>query len=207
MEVIRTGKPSRTIFTNYEPVGSRWFQLDRYPYFDADNNVIGAIIVEVEITDRIQIEDRLKQLLEQERDLRDQLEMQNQQRVEFTRTLVHELKTPLTPLLMASEILAEQQKDEDLRKTARVVYNGALALNKRIDELLDLAKGEIGMLKLHYSRHDPVEIIREVCDYMSYSFESKNQEFIVDIPEKMPLIDMDDERIGQVLINILDNCL
>jgi PAS domain S-box-containing protein len=205
LEVIQTGEPKRVIFTNYEPPGARWFQLDRYPYRDAAGNVVGEICMEVEITDRIDIENKLKQALGQERVLRDQLEIQIQQRIEFTRALVHELKTPLTPLLMASEILSKASIREEAHNTAKIIYNGAIALNNRIDELLDLAKGEIGLLKLDTKPQNMVYIISEVCDYMSYAIKSKNQEFTCAIPDTMPIINVDKQRIRQILINLLDN--
>lgn len=205
LEVIRTGEPKRVIFTNYEPPGARWFQLDRYPYRDPSGNVVGEICMEVEITDRIEIENKLKQALDQERVLRDQLEIQIQQRIEFTRALVHELKTPLTPLLMASEMLAKTSIEEEAHNTAKIIYTGAIALNNRIDELLDLAKGEIGLLKLDLKPQNMAEIIKEVCNYMSYAVKSKNQEFTCTVPDTIPLIDIDKQRIRQVLINLLDN--
>lgn len=203
--VLSTGQSERSIFSNYEPKGLRWFTLDRYPYHDADNNIIGVIIVEIEITDRIQIETQLKQVLEQERILRDRVEAQIKQRIEFTRALVHELKTPLTPIIMASEILAKQQPTEELSSTARLIYNGSVSMNERIDELLDLAKGEIGLLKLNCQPHNIVEIVSEICSYMAYTFKAKKQDFTVEIPPQLPIINIDDQRIRQILINLLDN--
>jgi PAS domain S-box-containing protein len=205
LRVIKTGKPERTVFTNYEPQGERWFTLDRYPYYNANDEVEGGIIVEVEITDRIKIENRLEELLEEERRLKDQLESQINQRIEFTRALVHELKTPTTPLLMASELLINKASDAETRRIAEVINHGAEALVERIDELLDIAKGEIGMLKLNRQMHDISEICREVSEYMDFTFKTKNQKYTTDIPKKMPACLVDDQRIRQGLINLLDN--
>ena len=62
-------------------------------------------------------------------------------RNEFARTLVHELKTPLTPLLAASEILSQRESNSELKAIAETIKNGATDLNGRVDQLMDLAKG------------------------------------------------------------------
>jgi signal transduction histidine kinase len=67
---------------------------------------------------------------------------------------VHELKTPLTPLLVASELLVSKKKPKTLQKVTEVIYTGSRDLNERVDELLDLAKGEIGMLQIQPVRYD-----------------------------------------------------
>ena len=75
--------------------------------------------------------------------------------MEFTRALVHELKTPLTPLLGASDLLNNNLKEEPWSSLARQAYKGATDLNKRIDELFDLTRSEIGILKLKYVVTNP----------------------------------------------------
>ena len=168
IKVLETGHPSRSIFTNQKPVGLRWFQLVRYPYYDNNKRVVGVANVELEITDRIQIENRLKKLLEQEKVLRDRLETQNQQNVEFTRALVHELKTPLTAIISSSELLSEELGSASPSGRLAVnIINSACSLNKRIGELLDVAKGEIGMLRIIHEPLDPRTLLLEIADEMT----------------------------------------
>jgi signal transduction histidine kinase len=106
---------------------------------------------------------------------------------------------------MASEMLAKSITEEESHNTANIIYNGAIALNNRIDELLDLAKGEIGLLKLELKPHNIVDLIKDVCEYMSYAIKSKKQEFNCNCPDEILTIYIDEQRIKQVLINLLDN--
>ena len=97
------------------------------------------------------------QYYEEEKKLRQQLEDEIQRRVEFTRTLAHELKTPLTSVLASSDLLVSEVSDETISSLAKNIRQGAHNLNDRIDELLDLARGEVGMLKL---RTEPIDLLR-----------------------------------------------
>jgi PAS domain S-box-containing protein len=108
---------------------------------------------------------KLKRYYGRERKLRQQLEEEMQKRIEFTRALAHELKTPLTPVMMSSQILTTELKsDEVLLRVAENINRGASNLNSRIDELLDLARGEVGMLQIKPGRMDLVELLREIIE-------------------------------------------
>jgi PAS domain S-box-containing protein len=101
---------------------------------------LAALISVRDISERKRSENKLQQLYEQERKLRQELEAEMMRRVEFTRALAHELKTPLTPVMASSELLVAELKQEPLLSLAKNVNRGASKLNNRIDELLDLAK-------------------------------------------------------------------
>jgi PAS domain S-box-containing protein len=161
----------------------------------------------IEIIVRKQAEDELKGLYEQEKYLRLQLEAEMQKRVEFTRTLAHELKTPLTPMLISSQVLTSEAKKEPLLSLARNISLGASNLNSRIDELLDLAKGEIGMIQLKTERFDIRELTKEVVEYTSALASSRSQTILLAPPFSPLLINADRNRIRQVLLNLLNNAL
>ena len=132
--------------------------------------------------------------------LREEIE----RRIEYTKLLVHELKTPLTPMLAASEVLAHQQNGE-FKVISQNLYEGACALNKRIDELLDIARGEIGMLSINPEPCDIIKVVRKISDEMLYLFKSRNQTLMLDIEPVSKIIEVDPERIRQVIVNFLDN--
>jgi len=59
-----------------------------------------------------QSEAELKELYQKEKKASQELQAEITKRVEFTRALVHELKTPITPVLASSELLLQKTKDE-----------------------------------------------------------------------------------------------
>lgn len=157
------------------------------------------------ITDRIQAEARLHKLLEKEKRLRHNLEKEVNKRVEYTRVLVHELKTPLTPVLFSSELLLSEIHDEPLASVARNIHHGAINLENRIDELLDIARGEIGLLKIKPKMMDAHQVLTSVARYIQPLMDRNKQTFIYDILDSPLYIWADEERLQQIMLNLLVN--
>lgn len=159
----------------------------------------------MDITERERAQEKLEELYEQERKLRKELEAEAQRRIEFTRALVHELKTPLTPVLSSSELLLSELHEEPWVSIARNIYRGAANLSNRIDELLDLAKVEIGILQLSPRRVDARQLLHGIADDMAVVVSNNGQSLVVAIPPSLSLVWADKERLRQVVLNLLIN--
>ena len=162
-------------------------------------------LLEQEIIERKQAEKTLRELYEQERELYRQLEEEMERRVEFIRALAHELKTPLTPVVMSSQVLASAAKDETLLRLASNISRGASNLNSRIDELLDLARSEIGMLQLKPEQVDVLQLLQEVVEYVAPMPSSRGQSLTSKLPASLPLVWCDQGRLRQSVLNLLSN--
>ena len=149
--------------------------------------------------------EQLEELYQQEKELRQELEEEMRKRIEFTRALAHELKTPLTPVVMSSEVLASELKDETMLRLARNISRGAANLNSRIDELLDLARGEVGMLQIKPEQVDVLQLIREVVADVAPVRLSREQSLILRLPPSLPLVWGDRVRLRQIVLNLLNN--
>jgi PAS domain S-box-containing protein len=159
----------------------------------------------LDITESIEAEVKLRELYENEKKLRQELEDEVRKRIRFTRALVHELKTPLTPVLFSSELLLSEIKEEPLLSIARNIYHGADNLNNRIDELLDLARVEIGSLQIEPKMVDPQQILEHIAEYVESLFYKHNQRLIKDISPNLPQVWADEERLQQIILNLLVN--
>ncbi len=145
-----------------------------------------------EITERIQAQQKIEE--------------QDAQRTNFLHILVHELKTPLTPLISMSEYLLTNHIDEEsLEQHLQVIRRGVNKLDKRIDELMDLSRGEMGLLEIEHNNINFVSLLADISKYMELDIQKKRQSFISNIPESLPVIKGDEERIWQVLNNLLNN--
>lgn len=147
------------------------------------------------------------QLYEREKELRRKWETEVHKRVEFTRTLVHELKTPLTALMASSEILAHELPPGLLGSLASNLRRSALNLDARINELLDLARGELGMLRLRYSWFKPDESVASLMAEVSSLATVRKQRLKMEIAASLPLIWADEDRLRQIVLNLLNNAL
>jgi|GEM_PF-2834209 len=160
-----------------------------------------------DLTVEKRLEDNIKALLKAEKRYRIEIERQFKQRVDFINSLVHELKTPLTPMICASETLMNQEIKIEYSKLARNIYNGSLQLNKRIDELLDLARGELGLLIIKPEKLDAGIILRETAGNYRDWAGRKHVGIILRAPPEKLEVYADEERLKQILQNLLDNAV
>jgi len=156
-------------------------------------------------SERIRAEKKLREAYDNEAKLRRDLQSEMERRVEFTRALVHELKTPLTPVLASSELLAEELRQEPFLSLAKNINRGARSLNEKIDELLDMAKGEVGMLKLKLKQLGPLPLLSNVAEDVASMVANHGQSLVVELPGSLPAIRADENRLRQVMLNLLSN--
>jgi PAS domain S-box-containing protein len=161
--------------------------------------------LEQEISWHRKAEKKIDVLYKREQKLNRELQKNFEQRLDYTRMLVHELKTPLTPLLVSSNYLVETLTDEHLARFARNIQMGANNLSKRINELLDIAKGDMGILYLRLKEFDPLTMLHSMYDYLSPEAKRNEINLILDVPERLPEIFADQERIQQVIMNLINN--
>ena len=165
-------KQAEPVFANGQKTGvleiyylSTTPEADEGPFLKEERNLIHAIAERLgHIIEHRLAQDNLRSLYEQEKQLRQQLQAEMQWRIDFTRNLIHELKTPLTSLLATSQLLYEEERRGNLNKLAGYVLDGANSLNIRIDELHDVIRGEMGTLKLKPGR---VNVPRLLSDIVS----------------------------------------
>lgn len=164
-------------------------------------------LLENDVVKRKEAEAKLRELYDREKELRWELEEQMKRRIEFTRALVHELKTPLTIVQAASDLLIEEITEEPERSLVQKIDRGTGKLSKRIDELLDLAKGEIGMLKLKLESVEPLRLLHNLVDDLTPVAARQGKTLELDLPDSLPSIQADQARLQEVLLNLSNNAL
>ncbi|MFC1991836.1 sensor histidine kinase [Chloroflexota bacterium] len=152
-------------------------------------------------------EERIKELYESEKELRQDLEYEIKRRVEFNRALVHELKTPIVPIIAAGELLADEVHEEQPLALVRSIQRGASTMSNRIDRLLDVARGELGMLVLEDENVDIVKILNQVVEDMSSVASTRKISLVHEVPSSLPSVWADKGRLEQVIMNIMVNAL
>ncbi len=182
-----------------------WVEITTTFLPDADGRPIGFIGVGRDITERKKAEEKLQELYNEEKGLRKDLEAEINKRVEFTRALVHELKTPITPVLASSELLLEELESGPLLDLAQNINQGAYNLNQRIDELLDLARGEVGMLRLEPTAVDLRQLLQNIVDSLRPMALKNKQVLSFESPSALPAVWADEDRLRQVVLNLINN--
>ncbi|MFH1382053.1 MAG: PAS domain S-box protein [Chloroflexota bacterium] len=135
---------------------------------------VGYFAAFMDITERKLADEKMQELYHKETALRQELEAEIDKRIEFTRTLVHELKTPLTPMIAASDLIMEEAPDGPLFRLARSINQGANTLSRRIDALLDAAKGELGILEIVRTETDLLALLHKLAEDTTPLASSRN---------------------------------
>jgi PAS domain S-box-containing protein len=159
-----------------------------------------------DVTERKQNQRKLEALYEEERRLSRSLQEEIEKRAKYTRMLVHELNTPLTSILASGELLETEVADETLVALVKNIRRSSYNLKQRIDELIELARGETGILKIKALPLDLGQLLQEVLSEMSLVASGKGLMLISEIGE-LPLVNGDRDRLRQVMINLLSNAI
>jgi PAS domain S-box-containing protein len=166
-----------------------------------------AVIVAIyrDIAERKEAELCRQQALEHESTLRAKLEAETDMRTNYTRALVHELKTPLTLLMASSDYLVSHIRQEPLLSFAKNISFGAGAINRRIDELHDLMKLEMGSLQLEFYPVNTRKLLNSIATFARPAAERSELDFQLELPQRLPTVLGDRERLQQVIMNLLNN--
>jgi CheY-like chemotaxis protein/signal transduction histidine kinase len=153
---------------------------------------IGAVIACIDITGR----KRGEQALEETARRKD----------EFLALLGHELRNPLAPIKLASQLLLGLDlTDPRAERASKTIDRQVTHLARMIDDLLDLSRIARGKLILETKPIDWSEAVRTATEDWRASFESHGIELHLELPLKHIWVSGDATRLTQVLGNLLNN--
>ena len=126
---------------------------------------------------------------------------------DFISTVTHELRTPLTSIRAFSEILNDNPKLDDAQraKFLGIIIKESERLTRLINQVLDLAKIESGNAEWHSSEIDMREVIEDSITAVSQLVKDQNIELEVNMPQLVPTVVADRDRLMQVMLNLLSN--
>jgi signal transduction histidine kinase len=135
------------------------------------------------------------------------METKEEEWLRFVDTLSHELKTPLTSIIAAAGLLAEELEtsDQPHQKLIQTIIHNANTLETRLAELLDIVKTGTGKLQLQVGPVDMKSLVLGTCQQISPMLRGKKQKLNTDLPDSLPIIHGDGQRLEQVLLNLLNN--
>jgi signal transduction histidine kinase len=120
--------------------------------------------------------------------------------------IAHELRTPLTVMRANLEAMQDGLLPLNVAQVNEV-HEQTLLLARLVDDLRLLSLAEAGQLKLERSPTDVVALARAVVEHAAISAQAKGVSLTLDAPNALPSIDVDADRIIQVLQNLIANAL
>jgi signal transduction histidine kinase len=134
------------------------------------------------------------------------LEEGEKRRGEFISDVSHELHTPLSTLQGYAEGLLDGvvEPGED---AWGLMYAETERMRRLVDDLRQLSRAETGRLPLHLAPVRPEEPVRRAVGSMRPLFADKSITLTLEVPEHLPAVLADADRVVQVLTNLLSNAL
>ena len=161
--------------------------------------------VPVTVTDQ-EDQDELDELALHFNQMAEQLEATENLRRQLIGDVAHELRTPLTTIKGSMEGLMDGVLPAD-DVTYQQVYREAERLQRLVEDLQELSLVEAGAFEL---KRQPVAIatlVNGLAARMHSQYEAKGVALVFDIPPDLPKVWVDEDRIGQVLLNLTGNAL
>ena len=131
-------------------------------------------------------------------------------RKDFVANVSHELRTPLSMLQGYSEALLDDiaGSPEERTELAQVIYDESLRMGRLVKDLLDLARMETGHIELNYQAFQLNTLLKRVHRKFSALCKEQGLQLVLECPEEDVILPHGDEdRLEQVLTNLLDNAI
>ncbi|MCB0131716.1 MAG: HAMP domain-containing histidine kinase, partial [Caldilineaceae bacterium] len=139
----------------------------------------------------------------------EQLKQVDRLKDDFISTVTHELRTPLTSIRAFTEILYDNPELPEARRTEflEIILRESERLTRLINQVLDLAKIESGAAEWNVASVSLRELILDAIASVSQLFDDNAIRLDVNLPERVPLVLVDRDRIQQVMLNLLSNAI
>jgi PAS domain S-box-containing protein len=169
--------------------------------FTLDKNILIQVIVD-DITERKKAESLILEEVKKLKEL-DQLKTDLMTRVS------HEIKTPLSLIFNATELLSEYYKEIHTNKANEIIdilMRGGHRLRLLVTKLIDASMLESGNIKLEVQRKNILEIIKNCIHEIRLFAQQRNHSISLNCKEDI-FLRVNQERIEQVIMNILLNAV
>ncbi|RXJ84121.1 response regulator [Arcobacter cloacae] len=177
-------------------------EIDKDKYNDEIGDMIGAIEIFKENTQKLlSSEHQIKQAMQE-------ATTANKAKSVFLARMSHELRTPLNAILGFANILQKSQNiNKQERENLNIIKRSGEHLLNIINEILELSKIEAGKMELLPRSFSLFDLIKEIDDIFSFRCESLNLKFEIKTNNLPKYIKTDEQRLRQILINLLGNSL
>jgi len=210
IEELRSGKVRGHHRMNIQMVEGKFYDNTYSAVWGPKNEYLGVIVVTHEVTERKKVEDELKETLKKLQSANEELKHLDQLKDVFLSNVSHELKTPMISVMgYLGMILKEKvgSLTEQQRGFLETSYKNLLKLERRIDDLLDLAA--LGIQKEVWT-FEPINLSKVIefsCSTVEPLAKEHNIRLEVQIPSDPIIVSGVEDKLSQLFDNLLTNAI
>lgn len=153
---------------------------------------------------------RFFRLSDESRQLADALRQADKQKDDFLSTVAHELRNPLHGMINISQSVSEREQHklgshsvDDLQMIVKV----GRRMSHMLNDLLDMARLKDNRIRLALAGVSVHGVASSVIDMLRFMVEGKPIRLVNRIPADFPLVHADEDRLNQILFNLLHNAV
>ena len=126
---------------------------------------------------------------------------------DFMSSVTHELRTPLTSIRALSEMLHDdpEMAEADRTRFLAIIVSETERLTRLVNQVLDLAKIESGLAEWHNTDVDMKALVEHAVEATRQVFRDRGARMEVALPDEVPKVRADHDRLLQVMLNLLSN--
>jgi two-component system phosphate regulon sensor histidine kinase PhoR len=131
-------------------------------------------------------------------------------RNDFVSNMTHELKTPISTISLASQMLGDKSipaEIKNMQQISKIIGEECRRLGNQVEKVLQTAVFDKGKLRLRLNEVDIHEIISGVKENFSIQIKSRNGKLSTAFRAEHPVVQADQVHITNVLSNLLDNAI
>ena len=153
-----------------------------------------------------EVDDATRELMKANKELR----KLNMMKSEFVNTVSHELRSPLTSIRGYVSLLYEDEVGKVTKKQKEflnIVKSESERLTRLIDDLLDIGKIESGNMIFKFQNFNLAEFLQSYSKELKTLAKKEKRKIECNIPEELPVIQADPDRIKQIFTNLISNAV
>ncbi len=178
---------------NFEdPPATRTLLSTGAPIKDDHGKIVGAVVAQLDITDRVDAEKQLRRA--------------DKRKDEFLAMLSHELRNPLSPIASAAELMRVAPSNaRRVSKASEIISRQVRHMTGLIDDLLDVSRVTQGLIKLNLQVLDTNRVAADAIEQVRPLVELKKHRLSFHSASSAALVRADEKRLTQVFANLLNN--
>ena len=170
----------------------RHYEIHFTPMYNSKEEFQGALIIFHDMTEILKTRDRAEQA--------------SKAKSIFLANMSHEIRTPMNAIIGMTSIAKNTEEQDRKDYCLEKINVASVHLLGVINDILDISKIEEDKFELSYTDFELRAMIQKVVYLFEFRFEEKKQNLIVNLEPNLPeRINTDDQRLTQVLTNLLGN--
>lgn len=198
-KILRKGNIHTLVNENLRKDGQQvWCRWYNVPRKNAQGEVYEsqsiAQDISLDLAERKDLEQKARRILQS-----------NHAKDEIIAQTSHEIRNPLNAILGYAEILNSDSDDPETKEMTAHIISGTESMLRLLNDLLDASKMQAGKMDLNLEVVDLGQLVRQRCEFYRTVIERHALELEIQIPEQACNLITDQQRVGQIITNLLSN--